>query len=167
MALKKFECYLHQHPYKRTVYTDHNPIVFLERMRNTNQRLLCRAILIQQYNMDILYIRGVDNTNANAFSRDPSWSLLSSSVRLSEDFVVFLTAWIGTRKHQTSRNSDPLPVFMLLPWGFTTPRIGEVHKNPIQIDFNSPDIGGVNVLWPTAGIGTTPPCLRLQLELII
>ena len=40
MGLKKFDCYLNGHPSPIKVYSDHNPLIFLSRMQNTNQRLL-------------------------------------------------------------------------------------------------------------------------------
>ncbi|MEO0790884.1 MAG: reverse transcriptase family protein, partial [Bacteroidota bacterium] len=60
LALRKFDCYLHSlHPV--TVYTDHNPLVFIQRMKNSNQRILRWALQIQQYNLTMKHIKGVDN----------------------------------------------------------------------------------------------------------
>ena len=73
-ALKKFHCYLYQNPHKIIIYTDHNPITFLSRMKNNNQRLLRWALFLQEYDLDIRHVRGKDNIFADALSRavDPS-----------------------------------------------------------------------------------------------
>ena len=52
------------------VYTDHNPLVFLNRMKNSNHRLMrCDAMVLQGFNLDILHVRGKDNVLADALSR--------------------------------------------------------------------------------------------------
>lgn len=51
------------------VYTDHNPLVFLHNMRNTNQRLMRWSLFLQGYDLKICHIRGKDNVLADALSR--------------------------------------------------------------------------------------------------
>lgn len=51
------------------VYTDHNPLVFLNRMRNSNQRLMRWSLVLQGFNLDIQHVRGKDNVLADALSR--------------------------------------------------------------------------------------------------
>ncbi|KAK4314243.1 hypothetical protein Pmani_014397 [Petrolisthes manimaculis] len=67
MSLEHFKVYVGQSPV--TVYTDHNPLVFLERMKLNNQRLLRWSLTLQPYNLDIRHIKGTDNLIADAFSR--------------------------------------------------------------------------------------------------
>ncbi|KAK4299811.1 hypothetical protein Pmani_027943 [Petrolisthes manimaculis] len=67
MSLEHFKVYVGQSPV--TVYTDHNPLVFLERMKLNNQRLLCWSITLQPYNLVIRHIKGTDNLIADALSR--------------------------------------------------------------------------------------------------
>ncbi|XP_073721213.1 uncharacterized protein [Misgurnus anguillicaudatus] len=50
------------------VYTDHNPLVFLHNMRNTNQRLMRWSLFLQGYDLKICHIRGKDNVLADALS---------------------------------------------------------------------------------------------------
>lgn len=71
MSLRKFNCYLDGHPEMIQVYSDHNPLVFLSRMQNSNQRLMRWALQVQQYNLNIHHVRGSDNVVADALSRAP------------------------------------------------------------------------------------------------
>ena len=52
--------------YPLTVYT---ALVFFHRLKNKNQRLLRWSIQLQQYNLDIKYIRGQDNIIADTLSQ--------------------------------------------------------------------------------------------------
>ena len=69
LALQFFEVYVGSSPLPVVCYTDHNPLVFLQRMRNHNQRLMRWAILIQDYNLEIRHTKGSDNVLADALSR--------------------------------------------------------------------------------------------------
>ena len=52
-----------------TVYTDHNPLTFLERFRNKNQRLFRWSLILQPYGLKVTHIKGKDNIIADALSR--------------------------------------------------------------------------------------------------
>jgi len=54
-----------------TVYTDHNPLTFLQRMANHNQKLLRWSLELQQYNIDIVHRAGKDNLLSDLLSRTP------------------------------------------------------------------------------------------------
>ena len=69
LAIKKFECYLPQNS-PIIVHTDHNPLTFIDRMKNTNQRILRWALQLQEYSLNVRHIRGVDNRIADTLSRD-------------------------------------------------------------------------------------------------
>ena len=69
LALQYFEVYVSSSHQKVTVYTDHNPLTFLNRMKNKNRRLLNWSLLLQEYNLDIKHIKGKDNVIADALSR--------------------------------------------------------------------------------------------------
>ena len=69
LALQHFEFYLSSAMHPIEVYTDHNPLVFLGKMRNKNQRLLRWSLQLQEYNITIAHIRGCDNVIADALSR--------------------------------------------------------------------------------------------------
>ena len=53
------------------VYTDHNPLIFLQRMAPHNQKLLRWSLEIQQYNLEILHRSGKDNLLPDLLSRMP------------------------------------------------------------------------------------------------
>ncbi|KAM9456054.1 retrovirus-related Pol polyprotein from transposon 17.6 [Clarias gariepinus] len=69
LALQHFEVYLGGSSNPVVVYTDHNPLIFLGRMQNSNQRLMRWSLIIQEYNLDIQHRRGVENVVADALSR--------------------------------------------------------------------------------------------------
>ncbi|KAK7909313.1 hypothetical protein WMY93_013997 [Mugilogobius chulae] len=72
MALKNFEVYLGSSNYPVTVYTDHNPLVFINQMRNSNQRLMRWAVFLQDFNLAIKHVPGKSNVLADALSRAAS-----------------------------------------------------------------------------------------------
>ena len=53
------------------VYTDHNPLTFLNSLKCPNQRLVRWSLFLQSYALDIRHIRGKDNVVADALSRAP------------------------------------------------------------------------------------------------
>ncbi|KAI2644029.1 Retrovirus-related Pol polyprotein from transposon 17.6 [Labeo rohita] len=58
LALQHFEVYVGGSPEPVAVYTDHNPLVFLMRMCNSNQRLMRWALVIQGFNLKIRHKKG-------------------------------------------------------------------------------------------------------------
>lgn len=69
MALNHFNVYINSAEQPTTVYTDHNPIVFIHKVKDHNQRLLRWSLILQEYNLNIQHIRGKDNIIADALSR--------------------------------------------------------------------------------------------------
>lgn len=69
MALQNFDVYVGSSYYPVTVFTDHNPLVFLSRMYNQNQRLMRWSLIAQNYNLVIKHKKGVENVFADALSR--------------------------------------------------------------------------------------------------
>ena len=51
------------------VYTDHNPLVFINKMKNKNQRILRWSLMLQEHNLDICHVKGKDNVIPDALSR--------------------------------------------------------------------------------------------------
>ena len=68
-AVEHFAVYLKAAAFPITVYTDHNPLVFLHRMKNANQRLMRWSLMLQEYPLAIQHIKGSENVVADALSR--------------------------------------------------------------------------------------------------
>ena len=70
LALDNFEVYVGSSNVPVVIFTDHNPLVFLQKMRNTNQRLMRWSIFMQAFNVDVQvqHIHGRDNVVADALS---------------------------------------------------------------------------------------------------
>ena len=69
LALQHFDVYLNVTVHPILVFTDHNPLTFLHKMSNKNQRLTRWSLLLQEYNIVIQHIKGKDNVIADALSR--------------------------------------------------------------------------------------------------
>ena len=69
LALQQFEVYLSSSATPIVVFSDHNPLTFIHKMKNKNQRLLRWSLMLQEYNLDIRHIRGKDNIIPDALSR--------------------------------------------------------------------------------------------------
>ena len=50
-------------------FTDHNPLVFIHKMKNKNQRLLCWSLALQEYRLIIQHVKEKDNVITDALSR--------------------------------------------------------------------------------------------------
>lgn len=68
-ALQHFEVYLASSIKPIKVFTDHNPLVFLSRMYNSNHRLMRCSLIVQNYNLEIVHKKGSENVLADALSR--------------------------------------------------------------------------------------------------
>ena len=69
LALEKFQVYLDASSQKITVYSDHNPLQFVNKMKTKNQRLLRWSLALQPYNLEIRHIKGSNNIVADLLSR--------------------------------------------------------------------------------------------------
>lgn len=69
LALQHFEVYLGSSHVPTIVFSDHNPLVFLTRMQNSNQRLMRWSLLLQDFNIEVRYKKGLENVMADALSR--------------------------------------------------------------------------------------------------
>ncbi|CAM5153038.1 unnamed protein product [Natator depressus] len=65
-ALKKLEPYLFGRHF--TVYTDHSPLTWLHQMKGANAKLLRWSLLLQDYDMDVVHVKGSANLIADALS---------------------------------------------------------------------------------------------------
>ena len=69
LALQHFDVYLNTTVLPVLVYTDHNPLTFVNKLKEKNQRLLRWSLTLQEYDLDIRHVRGKDNVIADALSR--------------------------------------------------------------------------------------------------
>ena len=69
IALEKFAAYIHSSPHTIHVYTDHQPLTFLQRMRTKNMRLTRWWLSLQEYDLQVHHISGKDNLSADLLSR--------------------------------------------------------------------------------------------------
>ena len=69
LSLQHFDVYLCTTLYPVLVYTDHNPLTFLHKMKNRNHRLVRWSLTLQEYDLDIRHIKGKENVLADALSR--------------------------------------------------------------------------------------------------
>ena len=68
LAVQHFEVYLNSFSLPIVVYSDHNPLTFINNRKNNNQRLMWWCLMLQEYNIDIKHIKGKDNIIADALS---------------------------------------------------------------------------------------------------
>ena len=70
LAVQHFKVYLTSSSLPILVYSDHNPLTFINKMKNNNQGLMrWWCLMLQEYNIDIKHIKGKDNIIADALSR--------------------------------------------------------------------------------------------------
>ena len=69
LSLQHFEVYLSSTIAPVEGFTDHNPLVYIQRMKNDNKGLLCWSLVLQEYQLKIHHVKGCDNAVADALSR--------------------------------------------------------------------------------------------------
>ncbi len=71
LSLSHFEVYVKGTGQPVQVFTDHNPLIFLHKMKNSNQRLMRWCLVLQDYELEIHNVKGSENIIADALSRAP------------------------------------------------------------------------------------------------
>ena len=61
LALSHFEVYLSGTSNPVKVFTDHNPLSFIQRYKNKNQRLMQWSLVLQEWDLNIQHIPGKEN----------------------------------------------------------------------------------------------------------
>ena len=69
MALEHFEIYLISCQGPVVVWTDHNPLLFLNKFKNKNQRLTRWSLLLQEWDLEIRHVKGQENVIPDILSR--------------------------------------------------------------------------------------------------
>ena len=70
LALQHFGVYVPPFGPRITIYSDHHPLQFFNKFKYKNQRLTRWSLLLQEYDLDIRHIKGVDNIIADCLSRE-------------------------------------------------------------------------------------------------
>ena len=69
LALQHYEIYVGNSISPVAVFSDHNPLQFLNKFKNKNRRLTRWSLELQDYNLEIKHVKGKDNLVADALSR--------------------------------------------------------------------------------------------------
>ena len=69
LALQHFEVYLSNGNRLVEIWIDHNPLVFISRFKNKNQRLLRWSLFLQEWNLMVKHVRGTENVLPDILSR--------------------------------------------------------------------------------------------------
>lgn len=69
MALEHFEVYVGSLSVPVIVYTDHNPLVYLQRMHTKKRYMMNWSLWLQAFNKEIEHIQRKDNVFADALLR--------------------------------------------------------------------------------------------------
>ena len=69
LSLQHFEVYLSSTIAPVEVLTDHNPLVYIQHMKNHNKQLLRWSLVLQEYQLEIHHVKGCDNVVADTLSR--------------------------------------------------------------------------------------------------
>lgn len=72
-AVKRFELFLYGRPF--TLQTDHQPLLYIDRSKFDNKRIMRWAMFLQEYQIHVESIKGKDNIGADYLSRLRSDSL--------------------------------------------------------------------------------------------
>ena len=70
LALQHFEVYVSAGNRSVQVWTDHNPLLFINKFKNKNQRLTRWSLFLQEWDLDIRHIKGKDNVVPDILSRN-------------------------------------------------------------------------------------------------
>ena len=69
IAVQHFEVYLTSSSLPTVVHSDHNLLTFINKMKNNNQRLMRRCLMLQEYNIGIKHTKRKGNIIAEALSQ--------------------------------------------------------------------------------------------------
>ena len=68
LAIQHFVVYVSDGSKPLQVFTDPNPLTFIEKMKDKNRKNLNWSLLLQEHNLCINHIKGCDNVIADALS---------------------------------------------------------------------------------------------------
>ena len=85
-CVETFRPYLYGRRFK--LETDHRPLVWLHNVKNPGSKLLRWRLRLSEYDYDIVYKKGVMNSNADALSRNPSNEIIQINFDVNNDSVL-------------------------------------------------------------------------------
>lgn len=124
-SVKYFRPYLYGRKFK--IETDHKPLMYLFNMANPSSRLLKFRLILEDYNFEIEYVKGVDNVAADALSRI---KITSEELKeMSENVIAVLTR---AQKRKMEQNNES-PTITIPTHDFTNhPRVVEMLRLPVN-----------------------------------
>ena len=69
LGLQHYSFYLCPSNGPIVIYSDHNPLRYLSKFRDKNQRLTRWSLLLQEYSLEIRHVKGKENVIADYLSR--------------------------------------------------------------------------------------------------
>ena len=141
-AIDQFRPYVYGRTFK--VKCDHNPLVYLNNVKNKSSRLTRWRLSLSEYDFEIEYKKGVLNTNADALSRvgeqqvESETILMVKSVMSIENSDPKVSGSIITRSRSKGRGESP------------------VKENLLKVLYEKPDLLKVNILEKDL-MKVTPP----------
>lgn len=100
-AVKHFRPYLYGRLFK--ILTDHRPLVYLFGMKDPSSRLMKFRLLLEEYDFQVEYIKGKDNSAADALSR---LTVTSEQLKeISETIINVMTRAQSRKNKQDTQNN--------------------------------------------------------------
>lgn len=130
-AINYFRPYLYGRRF--TVRTDHRPLVYLFKIKDPTSKLTRMRLDLEEFDFDVIYIRGKENVGADALSR-----IVLTSEQLKQNNILVVNTRSMTKKAESTVNktvnkpvvSDKLDQLC----AYTTENPSETEKN-VQADF--------------------------------
>ena len=137
-SVETFRPYLYGRQF--TLETDHRPLVWLHNVKNANSKLVRWRYLLNDYDYEIVYKKGIINLNADALSRNPcdaGDTDQCENTTLNIDLDPLEDTPIPTHKVLISLNRTPVPSHITLE---DTQNINRIEKAFLKT--NTDSIGG-------------------------
>ena len=91
-SVEHFHHYLFGHEFK--IYSDHQPLIWINKTEKLSSRLNRWKIPLENYDSEILYKTGKENSGADALSRWPEEDAINTNE--DDDYEDFIIAYIET-----------------------------------------------------------------------
>lgn len=101
-SINQFRPYIYNT--KFIVYTDHKPLVYLYAMKNPASKLVRIKLELEEYDFDIIHIKGKDNIQADALSRIPFSEI--KSIHDESKQILAITRSMTRKMNEKSRRNE-------------------------------------------------------------